>query len=60
MLLREARMPELIERRDELMRQVDAINREVSRRARELMEQQQRERSEWARTNPAPMNLSHA
>lgn len=38
--LRETPTRQLIERRDELMAQVDAINREVQLRAREQMERQ--------------------
>ena len=54
MLLRETPLSKLLERRDELQTQVNAINAEVARRNREWVEEQNRSRALWAAEHPEP------
>jgi hypothetical protein len=54
-ILREAPMRELVARRDELRTQIDALDAEIARRAREEFEAQQREHEMWGRLKPRPM-----
>lgn len=53
MLLRETSDRQLVERRDELLRQVDGINNEIARRFRERQAEQRNDRDRWLRTQPA-------
>jgi hypothetical protein len=46
-ILREATMPQLMARRDELRAQVAAIDAEIARRTREWMEEQNRARAQY-------------
>lgn len=51
MILGEATIKQLTDRKAELTRQTDAIDAELARRHREWAAEQQRQRSEWLKNN---------